>query len=106
MWWITSVFVDSEYRRRGCFKRLYEHARREAVREGVAGIRVYTVNDNIAAQDTVRAVSLLYLAATDLSCQLRSLYLWQPQSSLGELAWLFQTSTDHFDVFCSTKPWA
>ncbi|KAK9837047.1 hypothetical protein WJX84_010020 [Apatococcus fuscideae] len=58
MWWITSVFVDSEYRRRGCFKRLYEHARKEAIREGVAGIRVYTVNDNIAAQDTYEAVGM------------------------------------------------
>ena len=56
MWWITSVFVDSKYRRRGCFKKLYDHARQEAIKEGVAGIRVYTVNDNTAAADTVSSL--------------------------------------------------
>ena len=61
MWWITSLFVDSEYRRRGCFKMLYDHARSAALREGVAGIRVYTVNDNLAAQETVSAA---FLAST------------------------------------------
>ena len=57
MWWITSVFVDSKYRRMGCFKRLYQHARQQAIKEGVAGIRVYTVNDNIPAADTVCQIS-------------------------------------------------
>ena len=56
MWWITSVFVDSKYRRQGCFKQLYDHARQEAIKEGVAGIRVYTVNDNTAAADTVSSL--------------------------------------------------
>lgn len=59
MWWITSLFVDSKYRRQGCFKRLYEHARKQAVREGVGGIRVYTTTDNLSAQSTVSLINLL-----------------------------------------------
>lgn len=85
MWWITSLFVDSEHRRRGCFKLLYEHARSQAIREGVAGIRVYTVNDNLAAQETVSEVlfgllpsSLRALSVIDLTLyyMLCSMKLW------------------------------
>jgi GNAT superfamily N-acetyltransferase len=52
-WWIQSVYVRADARRRGIFRRLYEHVSQRA-REGpdVIGLRLYVERHNHAAQQT------------------------------------------------------
>lgn len=53
IWWIQSVYVRPEFRRRGVFKALYEHIADSARRDpGVVGIRLYVEKENVAAQQT------------------------------------------------------
>lgn len=50
-WWVQSVYVHKEWRRRGVFKKLYEYVLQKAERQGnVAGLRLYVEQDNAAAQ--------------------------------------------------------
>ncbi|KXZ48294.1 hypothetical protein GPECTOR_29g7 [Gonium pectorale] len=46
IWWVQSVYVRPEYRRRGLFKALYRHVRAEAEAAGAAGVRLYTDTGN------------------------------------------------------------
>ena len=52
-WWIQSVFVDNEFRRRGVYRALYAHvlALAEADPE-VRGIRLYVERENVNARRT------------------------------------------------------
>src|SRR4249919_2744237 len=52
-WWIQSVFVDNEFRRRGVYRALYAHvlALAEADPE-VRGIRLYVEHENASARRT------------------------------------------------------
>lgn len=50
-WWLQSVYVHREWRRRGVWTRLYGYVLREAESRGdVAGIRLYVEQDNTIAQ--------------------------------------------------------
>jgi GNAT superfamily N-acetyltransferase len=50
-WWIQSVFVEPEFRRRGVFRALYEEARERARRSPqVCGCRLYVERGNTGAQ--------------------------------------------------------
>jgi ribosomal protein S18 acetylase RimI-like enzyme len=52
-WWIQSVYVRPEYRRRGVFRRLHGHIETLAAgRTGVCGLRLYVEKENHAAQAT------------------------------------------------------
>ena len=52
-WWIQSVYVAPEFRRRGVFRALYEHVHRLAKsRRDVCGLRLYVADDNARAQRT------------------------------------------------------
>src|SRR6476619_1846560 len=50
VWWIQSVYVAPAARRRGVFRALYEHARREAQSQGAGGLRLYVDVTNRRAQ--------------------------------------------------------
>lgn len=53
LWWIQSVYVDADYRRKGIFTALYQHV--EALAKStpnIAGIRLYVDEDNTRAQNT------------------------------------------------------
>jgi GNAT superfamily N-acetyltransferase len=50
IWWVQSVYVHADHRRRGIFRALYAHARREAEAAGAVGIRLYVEQDNSIAQ--------------------------------------------------------
>lgn len=50
IWWIQSVYVLPEARKRGIYKSLYEEVRREAGAEGVRTIRLYVEKDNGTAR--------------------------------------------------------
>src|SRR5213592_2400384 len=41
IWWIQSVYVQQDFRRRGVFSSLYRHVEREARSAGAVGIRLY-----------------------------------------------------------------
>ncbi|QDU68482.1 GNAT family N-acetyltransferase [Engelhardtia mirabilis] len=46
-WWIQSVFVESEARGRGIYRRMYEHVLAEAKADGsVCGVRLYVEVEN------------------------------------------------------------
>ena len=52
-WWIQSVYVREEDRRRGVFRSLYAHVVESARRDGgVVGLRLYVERENHAAQRT------------------------------------------------------
>lgn len=50
IWWIQSVYVEPDWRRRGVYRRLYEAVKTEALASGgVAGIRLYVERENATA---------------------------------------------------------
>lgn len=52
VWWIQSVYVRPEYRRRGLYAGLYAHVRKLAeANEIVKGIRLYVDKRNTSAQE-------------------------------------------------------
>ncbi len=53
MWWIQSVYVHPDHRKRGIFKQLYAHARLEALKVGASGLRLYADVGNQTAHTTV-----------------------------------------------------
>ena len=60
IWWLQSVYVHPAYRRRGVFRRLFEHLHREAARDpGVVGLRLYVESNNTAAQRTYQSLGLM-----------------------------------------------
>ena len=52
IWWIQSVYVHPEFRRRGVFGAIYRHAEELARRSGAVGLRLYVVKHNAPAQAT------------------------------------------------------
>jgi len=58
-WWIQSVYVRPEARRRGVFRALFEHVSRTARQDGaVIGLRLYVDEHNHAAQETYRRLGM------------------------------------------------
>ena len=58
-WWLQSVYVRPEARRRGVFKALLDHLLASAKRQGnVAGLRLYVEKHNDAALKTYRRLGL------------------------------------------------
>jgi ribosomal protein S18 acetylase RimI-like enzyme len=59
IWWIQSVYVRSDARRRGVFRLLFEHIRTLATQTpGVVGIRLYVERENTNAQQTYERLGL------------------------------------------------
>ena len=53
IWWIQSVYVRPEHRRRGVFRSLYAHLKALAESDpGVVGLRLYVEQENHGAQAT------------------------------------------------------
>jgi ribosomal protein S18 acetylase RimI-like enzyme len=58
-WWVQSVYVRPEYRRRGVYRSLYDYARREAARDPrVRGFRLYVERENRVAQQTYERLGM------------------------------------------------
>ncbi len=52
-WWIQSVYVHPEYRRKGVYRALHEHVRNAARTDPEScGLRLYVERDNTGAQAT------------------------------------------------------
>lgn len=59
IWWIQSVYVHPDYRRRGIFRQLYRNLLDEARAAGkVAAIRLYVERDNAVAQQVYADLGL------------------------------------------------
>ena len=58
-WWIQSVYVPIEHRRRGVFAALYRHVEQLArATDGVVGLRLYVERGNAAARQTYLAMGM------------------------------------------------
>lgn len=59
VWWIQSVFVLPEYRRKGVFSQFYKYIK-EIVKEddNIGGLRLYVDKTNISAQNTYAKVGM------------------------------------------------
>lgn len=59
IWWLQSVYVDPDYRRRGVFRSLYQHIVELAQQTAqVVGIRLYVERHNQQAMDTYRSLQM------------------------------------------------
>jgi ribosomal protein S18 acetylase RimI-like enzyme len=59
MWWIQSVYVQKEARRRGIFRILYQHVYEAAKADpAVIGLRLYVEQANEAAQQTYERLGM------------------------------------------------
>jgi GNAT superfamily N-acetyltransferase len=62
-WWIESVYVETAWRRKGVYRRLYDFIRQLAQADpGICGFRLYVEKENTAAQQTY---AQLGMARTD-----------------------------------------
>jgi GNAT superfamily N-acetyltransferase len=58
-WWIQSVFIEAGWRRRGVYRRLYQHVKELAAADPtVCGFRLYVEKDNAVAQQTYAALGM------------------------------------------------
>lgn len=58
MWWVQSVYVHPEHRRRGVFRSLFQHILDMARTKGVPVVRLYVEHDNAAARATYESLGL------------------------------------------------
>ena len=57
-WWIQSVYVHPDFRRRGVYRALHQHVEREARRHGACGLRLYVERANAQAKQTYEALGM------------------------------------------------
>lgn len=58
-WWIQSVYILPEFRRRGVFSALYRHIEEEARNtQDVCGLRLYVERENESAQATYLSLGM------------------------------------------------
>lgn len=58
VWWVQSVYVHPEVRKRGVFRSLYDHVREQAQTAGAGGLRLYVHTDNTRAQAVYAALGM------------------------------------------------
>jgi GNAT superfamily N-acetyltransferase len=58
VWWIQSVFVLPDFRRKGVFTALYRHVESEAHAQDAAGIRLYVDRNNHSAKAVYQRLGL------------------------------------------------
>ncbi|HNY13920.1 MAG TPA: GNAT family N-acetyltransferase [Bacteroidales bacterium] len=58
VWWFQSVYVKPELRRKGVFRKMYEHIKQLAEEQNIAGLRLYVESKNTRAQKTYEALGM------------------------------------------------
>jgi ribosomal protein S18 acetylase RimI-like enzyme len=58
VWWFQSVYVIPEYRRKGVFRKMYNHIKVLAAEQDIAGLRLYVEIKNSRAQKTYEALGM------------------------------------------------
>ena len=60
LWWIQSVYIHRDWRRKGVFTALYRHVESlAAATPGVIGLRLYVEDNNVRAQQTYAALGMV-----------------------------------------------
>jgi ribosomal protein S18 acetylase RimI-like enzyme len=58
-WWVQSVYVRPEFRRRGVYRELYKYLQALAGQDlSICGFRLYVERDNVRAQATYRTAGM------------------------------------------------
>lgn len=58
-WWIQSVYVKPQYRRKGVYRKLYERVKQLARERGdICGFRLYVEKENLTAQRTYQSLGM------------------------------------------------
>ena len=58
-WWVQSVYVGPEHRKRGVYRRLYEYVKQHAAADPrVRGFRLYVEKSNAAAQSAYERLGM------------------------------------------------
>ncbi len=61
IWWFQSVYVHPDHRRRGVFRALFDHSKREAADRGdVRALRLYVEEENHAGKSTYTRLGMSY----------------------------------------------
>jgi len=58
IWWLQSIYVKKEYRRKGIMKMLLEKTIKMAQQEGVALLRLYVHKDNKNAMEAYKKIGM------------------------------------------------
>lgn len=58
VWWFQSVYVVPHFRRQGIFSKMYNHIRKLAEEQGIAGLRLYVESGNKRAMQTYEALGM------------------------------------------------
>ncbi|DBB09768.1 hypothetical protein WJX82_008359 [Trebouxia sp. C0006] len=58
LWWIQSVYVHPQHRRKGYFRQLYMHVKQLAQSQEAGGLRLYADNTNARAHTTYEALGM------------------------------------------------
>ncbi len=58
VWWLQSVYILPEHRRKGIFKEMYLHVKETALQNNVSGLRLYVEQENVNAQKTYEAMGM------------------------------------------------
>lgn len=58
VWWFQSVYVITEFRRKGVFRKMYTFIRDIAEEQGIAGLRLYVEIRNLNARKTYEALGM------------------------------------------------
>ena len=59
VWWIQSVYVDSDHRRQGVYTAMHDYVHAQAkTRDDICGIRLYVERTNLVAQQTYRSLGM------------------------------------------------
>ena len=60
-WWIQSVFVDPDWRRKGIYRSIHKHLLSMVdSRDDICGIRLYVERSNVIAQETYKELGMTY----------------------------------------------
>lgn len=57
-WWIQSVYVIEEFRRKGVYSALYKYVKELSVTENVCGFRLYVEKENKIAQQAYKKLGM------------------------------------------------
>ncbi|NLV19037.1 MAG: GNAT family N-acetyltransferase [Bacteroidetes bacterium] len=58
IWWIQSVYVIPEYRRKGIFREMYTFIKALGEKQDIAGLRLYVETNNTQAKMTYEALGM------------------------------------------------
>ena len=58
-WWIQSVYIEKNYRRKGIYREMYQFVKKLAASQtDICGFRLYVEKDNTIAQQTYRSLNM------------------------------------------------